>query len=160
MEKKRVLLALAVMVVGVYGSNAIAITPMGPPRASLQEGETLFGLEFEHSEMDLKAFGTIKTLEQGAPSWESDFRKYKIENLKSNMIMGRLSAGLSENWDFFLRLGVTDAQADITAINSDDTDGDKFKDFDGSHGLAWGIGTRATFYQEGDTTWGGIIQIT
>ncbi len=160
MKKRRVLSALAFIVVGVCGSVAIAMPPMGPPRATLQEGQSSFGLEFSHSEMDLEAFGTLKVLDQGAPSWEPYYRKYKIESLKSNMFLGRLGAGLWENWDIFVRFGITDAQDEITEVLANDALGDQYKDFDGSSGFALGLGTRATFYQEGNTTWGGLLQIT
>lgn len=161
MKTKPVLFALAVMLMGVYGSVAMAITPMGPPRATLQAGESLFGLEFEHGEMDLEAFGTVNVLDDGAPAWESFFRKYEIESLESNTIMGRFGIGLWDSWDIFLRLGIADAQGELSEILSNGAPAtDQYKDFDGSHGFAWGFGTRATFYEEGDTAWGGLIQLT
>jgi opacity protein-like surface antigen len=111
--------------------------------------------------MDLEAFGSVQIWENGILQTPA-FRKYKIENLKSNMIMGRLGTGLWDNWDIFVRLGVADSQGDIseTLANGTPALDDQYKDFDGSFGFAWGAGTRATFYQEGNTAWGGIIQFT
>ena len=86
--------------------------------------------------------------------------EYKIENLKSNMFLGRLGIGTWENWDLFVRFGVADAQDDISEVLANGTPGDQYKDYDGSNGFAWGVGTRGTFYQKGNTTWGGLLQIT
>lgn len=164
MKKKRDLFAFAVMLMGVFGSVAMAISPMGPPKATLQAGESHIGIEYEYSEMDLEAFGSVKVYNLADPPLlqSSEFRKYKIENLKSNMIMGRLGTGLWDNWDVFLRLGVSNAKGDVSEILANGTPkvNDQYKDYDGSFGFAWGAGTRATFYQEGNTSWGGIIQFT
>ncbi len=168
MEKRIALLTLALIVVGVWSSIAIALPPMGPPRATLQEGQWAFGLEYGHSEMDLKTFGTVKEYDYihvgggiyTLSNTASDYTKYKIQNLASNMFLARLGVGTWENWDFFVRFGATDAQDEITEIQPNGSIGDQHKDFDGGSGFAWGVGTRATFYQEADTTWGGLLQIT
>ena len=163
MEKRRVLLALAFMVAGVWSLDAVAISPMGPPRAILEEGESSFGLEYGHSEMDLESFGTVKETQSllGVPlTTVSSYTKYKIESLESNMFTGHMGFGAWENWNIFARFGIADAQGEISEVLADDTDGDQYRDFDGSHGFCLGIGTRATFYEEGDTTWGGLLQIT
>lgn len=168
MKKRRVFLALAFLVVGACGSVAIAISPMGPPRATLQEGQWSFGLEYGHSEMDLETFGPVKEfdyLDVGGGVYvlantAPDYTKYKIENLASNMFLARLGAGMWENWDMFVRFGITDAQDEISEVLANGTPGDQYNDFDGSSGFAWGFGTRTTFYEDGGTTWGGLLQIT
>ena len=161
MEKRIALLALALIVVGVCSSITIALPPMGPPRATLQEGQWEFGLEYGYNEMDLQTFGTVKEV-QVSPSVVrvNGYTEYKIEDLQSNLYLARLGAGVWENWDLFVRFGATDAQDEITEVLATGALGDQYADFDGGSGFAWGFGTRTTFYQEGDTTWGGLLQIT
>jgi hypothetical protein len=59
-----------------------------------------------------------------------------------------------------VRLGVADAQGDIEHIFPDGATPDQYKGFDGSFGLAWGFGTRATFWKDDEICWGGLFQIT
>jgi len=164
MEKRTVLLALTFMVVGVCNSVVVAIAPMGPPRATLQEGQWAFGLEYGHSEMDLQSFGSVKETQFSGGSvltTASSFAKYKIEDLTSSMYLARLGVGTWENWDLFVRFGATDAQDEISEVLANGAPGtDQYRDYDGGHGFAWGLTTKATFYEEGDTTWGGLLQIT
>jgi len=163
MEKRTISLALIFMVVGACNSVVLALTPMGPPRATLQEGQWAFGLEYGHNEMDLESFGPVKETQflLGNPLITvSSFAKYEIENLKSNMYLARLGVGTWENWDLFVRFGASDAQDEISEVLADGTPGDQYKDYDGGLGFAWGFSTRATFYEQGDTTWGGLLQIT
>jgi len=164
MEKRTVLLALTFMVVGVCNSVVVAIAPMGPPRATLQEGQWAFGLEYGHNEMDLESFGSVTETQFSGGSvltTASSFAKYKIENLKSNMYLARLGVGTWENWDLFIRFGASDAQDEISEVLANGAAGtDQYRDYDGGLGFAWGFSTRATFYEQGDTTWGGLLQIT
>jgi hypothetical protein len=164
MEKRTISLALIFMVVGACNSVVLALTPMGPPRASLMEGQWAFGLEFEHNEMDLESFGPVKEtqlLGGAVLTTASSFAKYEIESLKSNMYLARLGVGTWENWDLFVRFGASDAQDEISEVLANGTPGtDQYRDYDGGLGFAWGISTRATFYEQGDTTWGGLLQIT
>jgi hypothetical protein len=164
MEKRTVSLALILMVVGACNSVVLALAPMGPPRASLQEGQWAFGLEFEHNEMDLESFGPVNEtqyLSGSVLTTASSFAKYKIDNLKSNMYLARLGVGTWENWDLFVRFGASDAQDEISEVLANGAAGtDQYRDYDGGLGFAWGFSTRATFYEQGDTTWGGLLQIT
>lgn len=164
MKKRTVFLILIFMVVGVCNSDVTALSPMGPPRACLQEGQWAFGLEYGHNEMDLESFGPVKETQflLGTPlTTVSSFAKYKIENFKSNMYLARLGVGTWENWDLFVRFGASDAQDEISEVLANGTPGtDQYRDYDGGNGFAWGFSTRATFYQDGDTTWGGLLQVT
>jgi hypothetical protein len=164
MEKRIVLLALIFMVVGSCNSIVLALSPMGPPRACLEEGQWAFGLELGYNEMDLESFGPVKETQYllGSPlTSTSSFAKYKIENFKSNMYLARLGVGTWENWDMFVRFGASDAQDEISEVLANGTAGtDQYRDYDGGLGFAWGFSTRATFYEQGDTTWGGLLQIT
>lgn len=164
MEKRTVLLALTFVVMCVCNPVVLAIAPMGPPRAILEEGQWAVGLEYGHSEMDLESFGSVTETQLLAGSvltTASSYAKYKIENLASNMYFARLGVGAWENWDVFVRVGASDAQDEISEVLASGAPGtDQYKDFDAGTGFAWGFSTRATFYEQGDTTWGGLLQIT
>lgn len=163
MEKKIALLTFVLMVVGVSSTAVYALPPMGPPKALLGQDRWDVGIEYGNQAMDLEA--SVKVTEIDIIPGQDDFtiiRKYKhnIEDLKSNIIMGRVGYGINDNWDAFVRLGLADAKCDIEYIYPDTAIPDEYKGFDGSFGLAWGFGTRATFWQDDEVSWGGLFQIT
>jgi hypothetical protein len=74
-------------------------------------------------------------------------------------VLGQLGYGVAENLDVFLYLGASDAQDDMKETLSEGIPGDKYTGLDAGFGLAYGFGARATFLQDGDVTWGGLVQI-
>lgn len=161
MEKRIALLAFVLMVVGVSSSAVYALSPMGPPKALLGQDRWEIGIEYSHQAMDLDAVGKVKEI---YPEFD-DFTivrkdKHNIDDLKSNIIMGRAGYGINDSWDAFVRLGVADAKGDIEHIFPDNATPDMYKGYDGSFGFGWGFGTRATFWQDDKLSWGGLFQIT
>jgi len=163
MKKRIALLVFVLMVVGVSSSAVYALSPMGPPKALLGQDRWDIGIEYGHQTMDLEADATSTEIDiiPGQDDYTA-VRKYKhnIDGLKSNIIMGRAGYGINDNWDAFVRLGFTDAECDIDYIFPDNATPDKYKGFDGSFGFAWGFGTKATFWQDDELSWGGLFQIT
>ncbi len=159
MEKRIALLFVAIMVVGVCSSPALALPPMGPPKAILGESRWAIGFEYAQQEMDLELFGKVRE-NLGAGWLPSDFTKYKIEDLTTNMFLGSLGYGICDNWDAFVRVGVANAKDEITETQACGTPGSQYYGFSGDYKAAWGFGTRATFFQEGNLTWGGLFQMT
>ena len=155
-------ITLIFFISAIITSTVFGLTPIGPPRSVMQEGQSAFSIEYFNNEMDLQADGSAtETTLPPAPSQTFYFSKeYKIENLQTDMFMTRFDSGIWENWDVFLRLGVSGAEGDITEKTASGASGDKYKDFDGSLGFAWGFGSRVTFYEEDDITWGGLFQVT
>ena len=143
MEKKIALLAVALIIVFVSNSVVLALSPMGPPKAFLGQDRWDLGIEYSNQTMDLEAIGTVQDIQPGLTV--SRKGRHNIDSLKSNIIMGRAGYGINDNWDAFVRLGVADAQGDIERIFPDGATPDEYEGFDGSFGLAWGFGTRATF---------------
>ena len=160
MEKKIALLAVAFMIVIVTNSAVLALTPMGPPKAMLGQDRWDIGVEYSYQTMDLEATGKDTNIEH-IPSLYITTRKgkYEINDFKSNVILGRLGYGISDSWDAFVRLGAVDGQCDLEQTFPDSAR-HEYKDFDGSFGLAWGFGTRATFWQDEKLSWGGLFQMT
>ena len=163
MEKRIALFAVIFMIVGASGSAVLALSPMGPPKASLGQDQWAIGIEYANETMDLEASGTDKqiTYVPGLDPYPATPRrgKYNIKDLKSNIVLGRVSYGISDNWDAFLRLGVADAECDIDQTYPDGAL-HQYSGFDGSFGFAWGLGTKVTIWEDNDISWGGLLQMT
>jgi len=143
----------------VLVSVAPAGAPMGPASAFLGEGRWSVGGGYGYEEMTLDAFGTVtERFPSGTTfSWTQPFR---IDDLRSNMFFGTLAYGICEDWDIFARIGAADAGDRIVALAADTGAVERENEFDGSFGLAWGVGTRATFARSGPWSFGGLMQVT
>ena len=149
--------ALAIM--ARCGSVAWCGVPLGIPIATLEEQQWAVGLEYGYEETDLEAFGhRVRTLTEGGSSYAAE--SIRIETLQTRMIFGSLAYGVCDNWDLFLRLGVSDAQDGIRIDTLPTSGGPERFSYDGNYGLAWGLGTRATFCHWGPWRFGGSIQVT
>lgn len=158
MKKKIALFAFALMIVTVSNSAVLALVPMGPPKAQLGQDRWEIGIEYSRQTMDLEAKGTVKDIQPGLIT--SRKGKHNIKDLESNIITARVGYGINNNWDAFIRLGLADAKGDIERIFPDNAAPDEYKGFDGSFGPALGFGTKATFWQDEELSWGGLCQIT
>ena len=159
MEKRITLLAVFFIVIGLSGSVVMALPPMGPPRALVGQDRWAIGVGVSHSKMDLEAYGMAREDPDGAGWLPASYAKHKIEDYTSNMVLGRLSYGAYDTVDVFVCLGLSDAQDDMTEELATGGDGNKYSGLDSSLGFAWGLGARATFWQEGDIVWGGLVQL-
>ena len=161
MEKKIALLAAALIIVFVSNPVVHALSPMGPPKALLGQDRWDIGIEYGNQTMDLEAVGTVSEIIVDPPDVIPPIKgRHNIEDLKSNIIMARAGYGINDDWDAFVRLGMVDVQGDIELILPESAPPDEYKGFDGSFGLAWGFGTRATFWQDDEVCWGGLFQVT
>ena len=159
MTKRIALFAVIFIVIGLSGSIVMALPPMGPPRALVGQDRWAVDVGVSHSKMDLEAFGEAREDPDGAGWLPASYAEHNIEDLTSNMLLGRLSYGAYDTVDVFVCLGLSDAQDDMTEELATGGDGNKYTELDCSHGFAYGLGARATFWQEGDIVWGGLIQI-
>jgi len=160
MEKRITLIAVIFMIVGVSGSAVLALSPMGPPKAMLGQDQWSIGIDYANETMDLEASGTNKDIEYDPELFITPSNgEYNIKDLKSNIVLGRVSYGVSDNWDAFLRLGVADAECDIEQ-NYPDGAQFEYPGFDGGFGFAWGLGTKVTIWENEKITWGGLLQMT
>jgi len=163
MEKKITLLVVTLIIVFVSNSVVLALSPMGPPKALLGQDRWDLGIEYTHTSMDLEATGDITEIQIDPPN--PDFVsvekvKHHINDIKSNIVMVRAGYGINDDWDAFVRVGVVDAKDEIEQTYPDGDPSVTYKGFDGSFGLAWGFGTRATFWQDEEVSWGGLFQVT
>jgi hypothetical protein len=163
----------ALLIIGlgaIFTTAASAGAPMGPPMALMGEGNWGAGAQYGHANMDLEADGTLEAVyTTGGPTLELR-ESVDVDDLAMNMFFGTVAYGVGDTWDLFVRLGVADAQDDLTAkdvalVTSVAGDPDiaqqySIGKYDGNLGFAGGIGTRATLYRSGPWAFGGLAQVT
>ncbi len=160
MDMRTKVLAIAVLAAtGVFVSVASGGAPMGLPTATLSQGQWAIGAEYAYEQSNLEAFGRVREvfLDNSVFSWTQPFR---LDDVTSNMFFGTLAYGLCENWDIFARVGASDAQDSLVLVPADTEARQAQDDLDSSFGLAWGMGTRATFCRCGPWSFGGLAQVT
>lgn len=148
------LLALAHLV----AMPALALAPIGPPRALLEQGRWAVDTEYSYGQMDLASLGAY-TLAfsydiSPTPSYSYDYSEQgyshlAINDLRSHIILASIGYGLSDNWDIYVRCGIADAKASVNSFS-----------YGGGFGIAYGLGTRATIHENGSLAWGAAIQVT
>jgi hypothetical protein len=160
MKTGRGFLAAGLLAAGLLISVAQAGAPMGPPMATLGEGRWGIGGEYGHESIDLRAFGTVTEAIPGL-FVDSYAQLADVKDLGSNMFFGTVAYGICDNWDVFARVGAADARDDVLLFdpNNPNIVGDRIG-LDGGFGLAWGVGTRATFCRAGPWSFGGLAQVT
>lgn len=157
MEKRTAMLVVALVVVSMCSSVVLALPPMGPPKAMVGQDQWTVGVGFSHGEMDLEVRG--KGRESQGGSFVVGLDRHDIEDLTTNMVLGSLGFGVSDSWDVFVSVGGADAEDDITGELAGGAVGNQYTGFDSSYEIAYGFGSRATFWEDGDVTWGGLFQI-
>ena len=124
---KRVLL----IVIGVLflTQNVLALTPIGPPTATLEEGKCELSFNYLNTEMDItfSGYGGSETV-----------------NTKIDSYLPKLDIGLGDGWQLFAALGIADM---------DDAEG--FNDSSVHGGAGW----KKTVAQCNDIDWGASFQI-
>jgi len=139
MVRKRML--LSVMVVGMLCSVSFALAPMGPPMAGLEQGAYVVGAGYAYSDMTLEIAGSGITSEGEAV----------INDLQNNLYFITMGYGVSNDWSIYGGIGLANAEFP--------GDGGA-PDFEGDDCFAFGIGTKKTLAEDGDTKWGVLAQYT
>jgi opacity protein-like surface antigen len=135
MEQRKLLLSM--MVVGMLSSAALALAPMGPPVATLAEGQAAVGLGYAMSDM---------TVELSGPTFGLGDAELDVEN---TMYYGVIGYGISSEWNAYVALGFADAEIDA----------DSGDDFEGGADFGFAVGTKRTLHDNGtDTKWGTVFQ--
>lgn len=149
--KKIIISSIALL---LLATSAFALDPLGPPAASLNKEQPIAGLEYLYSEMDLHADNLIVA----TPLGTLQFPSAEIEAIQMNKFYVNLKSVLGDNYDIFLRLGITDASPDKNK-NQDNLAG---YIGDSDYGLTFGGGFRTTLYQsrDGRAKWGLLAQIS
>ncbi|MHC4425140.1 MAG: outer membrane beta-barrel protein [Planctomycetota bacterium] len=146
------LLGFVLMVVGLSGSTAFALDPMGPPAAGLKQGQFKAGVDYSHSEMDLElSEGTWIEYIDGV-FWDSgEAVPFTLKELKINRTYASFGYGAGDNCEVFLRVGGTNAKFG-------DSLWEDAERYDSSTDFAIGGGVKVTFLEAGDLKLGGLFQ--
>ncbi len=124
---QRVVIVLVVLLVC---RSTLGQAPVGSPTALLDG--TRFGASVEYGQADTDI---VFDVDGEAPAENFDFQT----------VYAAFSVAATERWDFFLRLGAS--QAETTG-------------FDGRTNFSWGLGTRFTLLKWHDFGWGALAQFT
>ena len=127
MEKK----IIVILLVFAFCVPSFGLTPMGPPKAGLKQGQYGVGLNYTTGEMDLEF----------SVSGVGDV----TAEVESDMLFVDLGYGITDKWEGFVRLGT--AKYEI-------------EDWDGGNEFAYGFGTKVTISEQDAITWGGLFQMT
>ena len=147
------LLGLALMIIGLSGSNLFALDLLGPPSAELEKGMFRGGLEYSLSEMDLDLIeGQATIYRNGVFLGSGTVPSLTIKDFEADMLYAVVGYGIFENCEAFVRMGMVKA-------TFGDSLWEEGEDFESNIDLALGAGFKATLYEGFDWKIGGIIQI-
>ena len=142
--KKMLLLGVMLVVVSLCGSFALALTPMGPPAASLEKGKWLAGIDYSYSQIDIKMNHGFSP--GGGPS-------ITLDNVDKHNVLANVIYGIKDNLEISLRAGGGDAQDKEEGNRSFKTNSPTI-----GNGYIIGFGLKGTFVEEPEIKWGGLFQ--
>lgn len=145
--------AFIVFLFGLYCSTTYALDPMGPPASNLKHKEIRTGIVFSHSNMDLELYNGdfIEFTNDVLSDWGAA-TDFSIKDIKTNRVCANISVGLSPNAEAFFRLGGA-------KTTFDDSIWEDSEEFQSNAELGFGGGLKATFLDEGNIKFGGLIQL-
>lgn len=150
MVKKMSLPCVVLVGVCLYGLDAWALDPMGPPVPGFKLTYSSTGVEYSYSKMDLKATDGSTQISDVEGSVDLSDLDIKCE---TNKIYANLGFAVTRDWEIFLRLGVADADGEDKLLGMEGK-------FDSDMGFAIGVGTRATFFERDNLKFGGLAQVS
>ena len=147
MKNKLLLLGIALTIVMLTVSPALASDPMGPPTAGLNKGEWSTGIEYAYTKMDIES--------DGIP--ELDIVACTVKNIDMNKGFLKIGTGLSDNWEIFLRLGAANVDPD-----KDDNVNNVAGYIGSGSSISAGGGMKATLFKSnnGKVKWGTLAQFS
>jgi hypothetical protein len=142
----------SLIIIGSFGKLALALDPMGPPAAGLEEGQARVGIDYSYSKMDVElSDGTWIEFLDGAFLDAGEATSFTLKDFKANKAYVNLGYGFAYNCEAFLRVGGTNSEFGDSLWE----DGEEF---DSDSELAVGGGIRATFLEEGGLKLGALLQ--
>lgn len=122
MRRKVFILAILGVCPAVFGQ-----TPLGPATGVLEGSRAGVNADYSRADTDVV------------------FRDGRKKTFDSQTAYATLSVALTHQWDFFVRVGGSQAET---------------AGFDGQWDVSWGLGTRITAFQWRDFRWGFLGQVT
>jgi len=140
--KKLLLLAVVIVTVGLCGSAALALDPIGPTTGGLNQGQWSVGAEWSHSRMNF--------------NWPTEVEK-RIWRGKTNKYYANVAYGITDEWAGFVRMGAGDlvykrggGAPEVWSWHGEDS---------GPDGFGIGAGIRKTIWEQSpDFVWGALVQ--
>ena len=148
------LVGLAFLVIALTSSGTFALDPMGPSTTGLRQGEYDIGIDYSMSTMDIELTqGKFTELLNGSLNDSGEAESFKLKDFEMNKFYVNLGYGIWDYCDIFLRLG---------GVNTEfgDSIWEAGEEFDSGTNLSFCIGSRATFYEDGDLKIGRLIQLS
>jgi len=144
---------VVVVAASLGGSAAFALEPMGPPRASVDEGQFSVGADISYGKTDLKLSGGGWVNPSTDPATGSEGGR-KIRDLETTKLYCTAGYGFAEKWEAFLGIGATKAEFGHDLWSQGE-------DFDSGIGFGIRGGVRATILElpDHDLQIGGLIQL-
>jgi hypothetical protein len=158
------LLTALLLGLGLSGMT-YGVSPLSAPRAVVGEQKWTIGASLGYQETNMQASGSYQEFITSSSTINRIEGEFEVDKLKSAMVFGQINYGIFDQWDVFLVLGGAGAQSDMKygSAASGTTQyigaGEQY-DYDSSLNFAWGLGTRVTFTESADISWGGMGQIT
>jgi opacity protein-like surface antigen len=143
-------------------TDAFALDPLGPPVATPKEDSpAILGFEYLYGEMDLHSDSFVFTTHPVPPALPDtiNFSSANIKDFQSNKFYANLISDLGDdNFDFFLRVGIADANPGRSSNRGNFAGSLGDCDYD----VALGGGLRTTLFQSADgrTKWGLLAQLS
>ena len=123
-------LGVITVIIALAAGQSSGLTFIGPPVATLEEGQIGIDGDYTFSELDLDVGGSG--------------RKGRLEELELHGAFARLGYGINDNWECFVRLGAAVMEG---------------SPIDGDVEFAWGVGTKATLLADRNLRMGGLFQV-
>jgi hypothetical protein len=167
MAKKLFRMTVVFLLAVMTYSPALAIAPLGPPTAGLEQGQKRVAFEYGYRKADLKAsgfkvsawsesgeftFGPFTIPWGGADVSAVPTGSATISDAESNAFIANIGYGVIENWEVYALLGIADVQIDYV-------EGAEDLAFDGNYRPYFGFGTKLTFRKEEPLSWGAMFQM-
>lgn len=130
---------------------AFALEPMGPPRAGLEEGQLIFGVDLSYSDTDLE-LTSGKWANPGTTPTSGTLADRTVD-FETTKLYATAGYGFTQGWEAFLGIGPTTGEFGDDLWSSGE-------DFDSEieFGLRGGIKTTFLEFPDYDVELGGLIQ--
>jgi hypothetical protein len=151
-NSRMLLWTVTLSVFALASSVAFALDPMGPPAATLRQGQCRAGIDYSRSTMNLELNeGEWVEYLDGVLDAFGDAESFTLKNVKTKRAYANFGYGATDNIEIFLRLGGASAKFG-------DSIWEDSEQFDSNTDFAVGAGIKVTFQENDRVKLGGLLQ--